>query len=291
MKVSGFTFVRNGIIYDYPFRESIKSILPIVDEMIVNVPYSDDRTYEAVMDIGSPKIKAFQVEWGGELPSGGRILSHHTNIALQKCTGNWCFYIQADEVVNETDYEKILRSMKENLNDPMVNGLLFDYKHFYGSYDCVATARNWYRKEVRIIRNGQDIHSFADAQGFRYGDGSKIQVAYTGASIYHYGWVRPIDSMRVKTIAMDRLWHGDKKDERNRSLEYKSSQYGLKKYTGAHPTVMKERIKLQNWSFNYRSMVSSYKELRYWWSDVMEKIFGKMMFEYKGYRLVKERRK
>jgi len=284
MKVSGFTFVRNGLIYDYPFRESIRSVLPLVDEMIVNVPFSDDKTYEAVMDIGSPKLKVFQTEWGGEVPTGGRILSYHTNLALKKCSGDWCFYIQADEVINENDNDKISKAMTDNIKNPMVSGLLFDYLHFYGSYDCIATARNWYRKEIRIIRNKHDIISYADAQGFRYTDGSKVVAAYTGAKIYHYGWVRPIDSMRVKTIAMDRLWHGDKKDEENKKLEYKTNKYGLRKYKGTHPAVMKDRIKAKNWDFEYSSRVSSYKEFRYWFSDVMEKIFGKRFFEYKGYK-------
>ncbi len=284
MKVSGFTFVRNGLIYDYPFTESIKSILPLVDEMVVNVPYSDDKTYEAVLDIGSPKLKVFQTEWGGEKPSGGRILSYHTNLALKKCSGDWCFYIQADEVINENDNERIAKAMKDKVRDPMVDGLLFDYLHFYGSYDCVATARNWYRKEIRIIRNGHDIVSYADAQGFRYTDGSKIVAANTNAKIYHYGWVRPLDSMRVKTIAMDRLWHGEKKDDENKKLEYKTNKYGLRKYTNTHPDVMKDRIKAKNWRFEYSSRISSYTEFRYWLSDVMEKIFGKRFFEYKGYK-------
>lgn len=34
MKVSGFTFVRNAVKYDYPIVESIQSILPLVDEEI-----------------------------------------------------------------------------------------------------------------------------------------------------------------------------------------------------------------------------------------------------------------
>jgi hypothetical protein len=36
MKVGGFTFVRNVVKYDYPVVESIRSILPVVDEFIVN---------------------------------------------------------------------------------------------------------------------------------------------------------------------------------------------------------------------------------------------------------------
>ncbi|MEI6079557.1 MAG: glycosyltransferase family 2 protein [bacterium] len=288
MKVSGFTFVRNGIKFDYPFRESILSILPLVDEMIVNVPESDDETLKAVKGIKDPKIKIFETKWGGEAPSGGKILSHHTNLALQKCTGDWCFYIQADEIVHEKDHSKIKAAMKDNLDDKRIDGLLFDYIHFYGSYDCVAAARNWYRKEVRIIRNGKGIVSFADAQGFRYKDESKVPVAYTGASIYHYGWVRPIDSMRTKTIAMDRLWHGSKKDEENKDLEYRSEQYGLRKFTGTHPAVMKEKIKKQDWNFDHRSKISSYRDLRYWSSDIIEKLTGTRPFEYKGYKLIKK---
>lgn len=288
MKVSGFTFVRNGIKFDYPFRESILSILPLVDEMIVNVPDSEDETLKAVKDINSPKIRIIQTNWNGDVPSGGKILSHHTNLALKECSGDWCLYIQADEIISEQDHCKIKEAMEENFADKRIDGLLFDYVHFYGSYDCVAAARNWYRREVRIIRNRKDIVSFADAQGFRYKDDSKIPVAYTGAKIYHYGWVRPIESMRTKTIAMDRLWHGTKKDEENKDLEYKSTQYGLKKFKAKHPEIMKDRIKKQDWVFNYNSKISSYREFRYWTSDLLEKTTGLRFFEYKGYKLIKK---
>ncbi len=287
MEVSGFTFVRNGAVFDYPFVESIKSVLPLVDEFIVNVPDSDDNTLELVRSINDPKIKIIQTRWKGDMPSGGKILSHHTNLALKECRGDWCFYIQADEIIHEEDKDKILRAMKDDLHDKRVDGILFDYVHFYGSYSCQAASRNWYRREVRIIRNRKGIVSYADAQGFRYSDGSKVSVAYSGARIFHYGWVRPLDSMRAKTVAMDRLWHGEKFDERNKNLEYASERYGLVEYKGTHPAIMKDRIKKQDWVFKFRSKIGSYKEFRYWMSDLLEKITGLRMFEYKGYRLVK----
>jgi hypothetical protein len=37
MKISGFSFVRNGIKLYYPVIESIQSILPICDEFIIAV--------------------------------------------------------------------------------------------------------------------------------------------------------------------------------------------------------------------------------------------------------------
>ena len=287
MKVSGFTFVRNGVVFDYPFVESIRSVLPMVDEFIVNVPYSEDNTLEVVNSIGDPKIKIFQTEWKGNIPSGGKILSHHTNLALRKCSGDWCFYIQADEVIHEEDNNKIIKAMERSLHDSDVDGLLFDYVHLYGSYACRAESRNWYRREVRIVRNRPNIISFADAQGFRYSDGSKIPVAYTGARIFHYGWVRPLESMRAKTIAMDRLWHGDKYDDRNRELNYSTIRYGLRRYKGTHPAIMRDRIAKQDWSFKFTSRISSYRDFRYWLSDLIEKIIGVRSFEYKGYKLVK----
>jgi len=288
MKVSGFTFVRNAVIYDYPFRESIKSILPLVDEMIVNIPTSEDDTEKEILKLSDSKIKIFKTDWGGEVPSKGRILSHHTNLALQKCTGDWCFYIQADEVVHENDYNNIRLAMEQNLDDKSINGLLFDYIHFYGSYSCIATSRNWYRREIRIVRNNSKIVSFEDAQGFRYKDNSVIPVASTNAKIYHYGWARPVEAMRIKTTVMDRLHHGSKFDEQNKTLTYNSNTYGLKTFKSSHPQVMQDRIKKQNWSFDFKSKINNKRELRSFFSDLIERIIGVRLFEYRGYKLIKK---
>ena len=57
MKVSGFTFVKNAVKYGYPVVESITSLLPIVDEMIVCLGDSEDETNKLIESIGSDKIK------------------------------------------------------------------------------------------------------------------------------------------------------------------------------------------------------------------------------------------
>jgi len=48
MKVSGFTFVRNAIRYDYPVVEAIQSILPLCTELVVAVGNSDDDTLQLI---------------------------------------------------------------------------------------------------------------------------------------------------------------------------------------------------------------------------------------------------
>ena len=185
MKISGFTFIRNGINLDYPFIESILSILPIVDEMIVVVGDCEDGTRESIVRLPSPKIKIIDTVWDENMRKGGEILAQQTNIALDNISGDWGFYIQGDEVLHEKYYEVIVEKMKTNLHNEKVDGLLFNYLHFYGSYDFVGTSRKWYRNEIRIIRNNPKIRSYKDAQGFRKA-GKKLHVKNINASIYHY---------------------------------------------------------------------------------------------------------
>ena len=289
MKISGFTFVRNGIKYDYPFIESIKSVLPIVDEMIVNIPLSEDNTLEQIKELAKieKKIKIIETKWDDKTPSGGTILAHHTNLALQKCTGDWCLYIQADEIIHEKDHTIIQKTMQDNINNKNIDGILFDYIHFYGSYNSIAKSRNWYQKEIRIIRNKQNIISYKDAQGFRHKDLSRITVINSTARIFHYGWVKPIELMREKTVAMDRLWHGNARDKENKKFTYNTTQYGLKEYKGTHPVVMKKRINKAEWTFSYKSSIRSIKDIKSFISDIVEKIFRKRLFEYRGYKIAK----
>ena len=52
MKISGFTFIRNGNKFDFPYIESIKSILPLVDELVIAVGDSEDGRKEKGNDVG-----------------------------------------------------------------------------------------------------------------------------------------------------------------------------------------------------------------------------------------------
>ncbi len=244
MKVSGATIVRNAIIYGYPIVESIQSLLPLCDEVIVNIGKSDDNTKELITSINSPKIKIIESEWDLSIRRGGIILSQQTNIAIEKCSGDWIFYLQADEVVHEDDYEKIYDSMKRYKEIKKIDALAFDFIHFYGSAYTYQDARNWYKQEVRIIRNNGKIKSYGDAQGFRLLDGRKPNAKLTGAKIYHYGWARPQKIMWKKIIDFNKLWHDDKYIEEKFKNFTPEDCFGelenLKVFTGKHPKVMSQ---------------------------------------------------
>lgn len=249
MKVSGFTFIRNGIDLGYPVEESIRSILPLCDELVVAAGDSKDGTTELLQSIDSPKIRLIHTTWDPALFVRGAIFAQQTDLALQACQGDWAFYIQADEVVHERDLPLIRARMEQALDDRRVEGLLFDYLHFFGDYGQVQTSHNWYSREVRIVRNGIGVQSWHDAQGFRR-QGQKLHVAHSGASIYHYGWVRPPRRLNRKSRAFNVAFVGEEKAAppvADEEIFLWGELHGLRRFTGSHPAVMHERVRTQDW--------------------------------------------
>lgn len=289
MKVTGFTIVRNAIIYDYPIVEAISSILPVCDEFVVAVGRSEDDTLALIQSIDSPKIRIIETDWDMTLREGGKVLAEETNKALDAIDSetDWCFYIQGDEVMHEKYIDTVREAMHQHLNNFKVEGLLFNYVHFYGSYDYIGDSRKWYRKEIRIIRNDKNIRSYRDAQGFRKAD-KKLQVKETGAEMYHYGWVKPPEKQLLKQKNFHKMWHSDEEVERKigdaNTFDY-SNIDSLALFEGVHPNVMQERIRKTNWSFSYdiskTNLTCKAKALK-----MIEKTTGWRIGEYKNYKLL-----
>ncbi|NIM03267.1 glycosyltransferase [bacterium] len=291
MKVSGFTFVKDAIRFSFPIVESIKSILPICDEFIVNVGKSDDGTFDLVRSIGSGKIKIIESKWDPSFKYKGRILAQQTNIALAKCTGDWCFYLQADEVVHEKDLDRILKSMQQELGQERVEGLIFNWIHFYGDYSTFINSYHWYQREVRIIRNFRGITSWSSAQGFRL-NGRKLKVKDTGASIYHYGWVRSPEVMAEKKRYHDSLHHGNGWEKKYKKEEFDYLKHidpaMLNRYNGSHPKVMEDRIGKREGEFNTSKSthILTFKDIRNRISDFIARKTGWKIGEYKNFILI-----
>lgn len=256
MKVAGFTFIKDAIIYDYPIVEAICSILPICDEFIVAVGRSSDDTLALIKSINSSKIRIIETIWNDELREGGRILATETDKAL-KSIGldvDWCFYIQGDEVVHEAHLSIIKKGIELHLNNPKVEGLLFNYHHFYGSYDYIASSSSWYQHEIRILKNNPTLYSYRDAQGFRKGQNQKIKVKALDAWIYHYCWVKAPQVMMKKQRNFNKYWHDDKwiKDKVGQAAEFDYSGIDqLERFKGTHPVLMQKRIAQKNWTFDH----------------------------------------
>lgn len=291
MKVVGFTFIRNAVKYDYPVQEAIRSILPLCDEVIVNVGNSDDATEHLIHNIDPLKIKVFHSTWDESLMAGGRVLAAETDKAYENIPpdADWCFYIQADEIIHEKYYDTILSSMKKYKDDRNVEGLLFKYLHFYGSYDYVGDTRKWYSHEIRIIRRDDSIHSYRDAQGFRK-DGRKLNVVEIDAYVYHYGWVRHPQYQMKKVLGFEKLYDSDNMASRISKEVTDHFDYSdidsLTRFTGSHPVVMKDRISKKNWSFEHdisRKNFTLKGRVLHW----IEIVTGKRLFDYRNYNIIK----
>ncbi len=291
MKVSGFTFIKNAIIYDYPVVEAIRSILSICDEFVVAVGKSDDDTLSLIQQIDPEKIKIIETEWDESLRTGGRVLAVETDKAFSAISedSDWAFYIQGDEVVHEKYLKTIYDEMLRCNDQKNIDGLLFKYLHFYGSYDYVGASSNWYGHEIRVIRNDKSIYSYQDAQGFRKGDNQKLRVCPIDAYVYHYGWVKEPKAMQRKQENFNKYWHDNQWIEKNikvaEEYDYNAAVKQLSLFKGEHPKVMQERIARKNWKFNY-DISFDRRTLKDKFKTFMLKFFG-IELGYKNYKIEK----
>jgi hypothetical protein len=302
IKVSGFTIIRNGTEFDYPYIESLRSLLPLVDELVVNVGIGTDNTLMRIKNFaereGQGKVRFFMSRWPLDEPEkkkSGLILSEQTNLALDRCQGEWAIYLQADEVLHEADHEMIKAKLEQCRTNPEVEGLLFDYVHFYGSFDVVQETRSAYRREVRAVKKSSGARSVGDAQSFRKKDGSKLKVIRSGARVFHYGWVRKPEAMKEKTYFLDQLYHGDpaqtnavtRTPHTGENYVYKRF-WGLRPFQGAHPRFMANRIKAKGWQWDFSNAPLQWKmsDLKKVLLDTFERLTGIRLFEYRSYRLL-----
>jgi len=239
MKVSAFTFIKNGQILGYPFIQSIKSILSIVDEFIINVGESEDDTLALILSIKDPKIRIIQSTWNDNMYDRGYVYGQQKMIAQFNCTGDWAFYIEGDEVYHEDDLKKIKESMQAHVNNPEVEALIFDFYHFYGNANSYLDSPGWYRSEARIIKNS--VRSYAPDGLFWLVLGSNKKGRYpkakhTGVHCYHYGWVRSEEKMNLKSEKVQKYW-GNK----HTKIDYSQmDQTIIKEFCGTHPKIVQD---------------------------------------------------
>lgn len=291
MIISGVIIIRNAVKNDYPVVEAITSILPVVDEMIVSLDPGEDDTEQLIRSIVSDKICIHYSQWDMNLRKGGAVYAVETDKAMRlvRPDADWIFYIQADEVIHERYHAVIRETAQRYLTNQRVEGLLFSYKHFYGTYDYVGSSRKWYKHEVRIVRNDPAIRSYKDAQGFRK-NGKKIRVAAVAAEVYHYGWVKSPEQMKRKQKNVLQFYTDNDATVAAFKSEPDFFDYNafdiLEKFTATHPAVMQQRITARNWQValdvNRRAM-----NLKEWFLYQVERITGKRLFGFRNYTRIR----
>lgn len=306
--------VKNATRLYYPVKESILSILPLVDEFVIALGNcdNDDFTLQEIESINSDKIKIIHTVWDTKKYPNGTEYAHQTDIAKNACSGDWLFYLQSDEVIHEDALPVIKERCQSLLHDTKVEGLLFDYLHFWGDYKHYIKSHAWYPKEIRIIRNNPEIHSWRDAQSFRripgfnnkdYAqkeDTFKLNVARVNAHVFHYGWVRPPHLMQKKYSSFVSDYKG--KDNAHLFMRYKAPEFdygnldALTLFKGTHPAVMQSMINKFNWQEqldnakkNKNRVIHKHEKLKTRFLSFIEEniLGGNQIFTFKNYELVK----
>jgi hypothetical protein len=288
MKVSGFLVVRNAEILDFPVEASIRSILPICDEVVVNVGRSEDRTCDIVRAVVDPKVRVLETEW--DLSRGGALLREETLRAMRACRHPWGVCVQADEVLHEESAPRLRAAIESADPDPRVEGLVVRYHHIFGDPETEAVNRRWYRREVRAVRldPALGIEPFRDAQGFRREPGHRrIPSRLTDAEMFHYGWMRSASALRSRG-AIDRVLYPGRWIPPSDQAAVLRWFPGLRPFHGAHPRVARAWIESRRHDPE-RVVTPRFFELehlRFYASDLFERVTGARPFEFRNYTLV-----
>jgi hypothetical protein len=287
MKISGFSFVRNGSLLGYPYLESLRSLLPLCDEVVVAVGQGQDDTWERLQSLNEPKLRLIPTAWNEAMQDRGYVYAQQKMIAQFNCTGDWAFYLEGDEVLHEQDLPAIRAAMEKHLDNPRVEALVFDYYHFYGTPETLAISPGWYRRAPRVIRNS--IRSYSPDGLFfvvmeRNKKGRYPRAAHGGAPIYHYGHVRSVARMREKVRQVSKYWgHAPPDFPGYGGIDPQA----LGKFHGSHPQVVRQWLAEEaqrefQLEADYRP---SKREKKHRWMMRLERLFG-LELSKKHYRLV-----
>lgn len=298
MKISGYSYIRNGLQFDYPFIQSLQSVLPIVDEFIMVVGDSSDGTREAIENLKSDKIKIVDSVWNMNMRRGGKLFAHQSNLGLDAVSGDWIVHIQADEIIHENDILKLKEHILRYGQDERVEALLFPFLNFRGDYEHIHTGRDAHRFEIRAFRFNKLIRAYKDSQGFRkysslqaYEEGEsgkKLRVVKIDIPVYHYSYVRPPKKMKQKSEFFSRFWDDDetvkRKFEGVEEFEFNEVDK-LELFHGSHPKSMEPYINKKDWDFKYDPLKAK-TSLRHRILNKIENLTGWRIGEYKNYKLL-----
>ena len=280
----------------YPYLQSLRSLAPMVDEIVVAHGDSSDGTLRSLEKLApelSCPLRILDSPWDATRLKGGLELSRQTNVALDACQSDVCFYLQADELLHEADYPRMKEDLGIFKSDSTLDALAFNWIHFYGNFETCVYSKAWYRREIRVVKKSSGLRSFGDAQGFRIPTGAdswrKPRAALSPAHVMHYGWVRPPATMATKSESLDRLWHGNARDGQHNAENIYRPQYGLSKFVGTHPKVMQELVlKAEKGNpFEGKFVTKDWRYLRLLITDKIEQATGWRPGEFRNYETLR----
>lgn len=245
--VSGLTIIRNGVRLNYPFMEAIRSALSICDEYIVVAGDSDDETLAHLATLDDPRIRVIHTRWSPDVTPQKCLLAQQTNIGLGFCSGRWCLYLQANEVLHEGSLPRLRSLMEQHVDNHEVEAMLLERLTLWSDYNhYIPVYPRRFKYTPRIIRPNIGTYSIRDGMSFAIFDGFSTHGRYpraidTGEDIYRYGYVHSVSQQALKfENAVHKVEASERADD-DYYYRYYPRQF-IAEYKGTHPAVMARRI-------------------------------------------------
>lgn len=243
--LGGAVCIRNGDIYDFCWRESVNSLLPVCDEVCICVGTgNEDNTEQEAREWAArePKINLCMYPWP-EPKGDADFWVKWLNYAREHLKSEWHFQLDADEVLHEKSYAELRRFVEA------------PSKGRSGS----VTRLNFYRDAKHLIPNGHCLGKYvirvAPTRMWIASDGYHpnatevtANVTPTEIEIYHYGFIRKHEAYFVKERKLQGYFF-DNYDPRLEKAEVNGKDWAntpglsdwenmLDPWEGTHPAVM-----------------------------------------------------
>jgi len=210
--------IKNGLVNGYPFWESLLSCCSFADEIVISEGYSRDRTYDALkvfQERHPNKVKLFRTNWDRFRSGCGEVIAKVSSEAISKCSRQWVYYLQADEIIHEKNIEFI-----RNIPSSKFNSVKFMFAHFIGSWKPLPVGGAAYSSAIRMVRNIPAISMVGDGWTFQGKIDPICPKELCPMPIFHLGWVFP-KNIDLKNLEQAKIYRNMKayQDKANQSRE------------------------------------------------------------------------
>lgn len=206
MKIGSFICVRNGFELDYCWELAAESLLKVCDELVLCDSDSTDGTREAMdrMADSDPRVKVVNWTWPNPVRESHHWFLRWLRFAQSHLTTDWCFYLDADEVLdNSPTCHQALRDAAEKGDCIKVDRLNYwrDAKSIIPDGHCCG---KW------CVRGGPTKYPVVSDEPHHPGEEPVVDNATLAPRIviHHLGFLRNRDAFYAKAKVVLNTWFG-----------------------------------------------------------------------------------
>ncbi len=194
-KISGFSSIKSLELF--PFDICFESLLPHVDEFILGVDNSQfNKKRKKILENFLKKTKYrnkikvkflnFNTEVFKNFRSQGRWISNINNYLLNFCSGEYCFYIQSDEFLEDINLRKNLNCFIKKKYDQ----IYFNFIHYVFTLNTIRDPKK--ASYVNAIRFFKNQNSYSSYDGYNFSKNENLlfpKIKFSKTNVLHLSYI------------------------------------------------------------------------------------------------------